>query len=125
MKGPPEGTVLGVPAEDACIGLLEPPRGVPFSPGGSGLFLVSFTVVVDEVGVPWLELLGEWVLPAATKVEVELGAGDEFPDAESFLFFDLLLESLARESCSCTRCLKPFILFHSKSSVPLSLLLPS
>ena len=101
MKGPLEGAALGVPAEDACIGLLEPPLEVPFSPGGSGLFLVSFTVVVDEVGVPWLELLGEWVLPAATKAEVELGAGDEVPDAGSFLFFDLLLESLARESCSC------------------------
>ena len=48
-----------------------------------------------------MELLGEWVLPDAIKVEVELGAGDEVPDAESFLFFDLLLESLARESCSC------------------------
>lgn len=44
-------------------------------------------------------------------MELELGAGEEPPDAESFLFFDLLLESLARES---TRCLKPFILLHSK-----------
>ena len=34
-------------------------------------------------------------------MEVELGAGDEVPVAESFLFLDLLLESLARESCSC------------------------
>ena len=34
------------------MGFVEPPREVPFSPRGSGLFLVSFTVVVDEVGVP-------------------------------------------------------------------------
>ena len=33
----------------------------PFSPGGSGLFLMSFTVVVDEDGVAWLDELGEWV----------------------------------------------------------------
>lgn len=52
MNGPPDGAALGVPAGDACMGLLEPPRDVPFSPGGSGLFLVSFTVVVEEVGVP-------------------------------------------------------------------------
>lgn len=52
MKGPPDGAALGVPAGDACMGLLEPPREEPFSPEGSGLFLVSFTVVVDEVGVP-------------------------------------------------------------------------
>lgn len=34
------------------MGLVEAPREEPFSPEGSGLFLVSFTVVVDEVGVP-------------------------------------------------------------------------
>lgn len=34
-------------------------------------------------------------------MELELGAGEEVPDVESFLLFDLLLESLARESCSC------------------------
>lgn len=45
-------------------------------------------------------------------MELELGAGDEVPDAESFLFFDLLLESLARES---TRCLKPFMLLDLKT----------
>lgn len=32
---------------------------MPFSPGGSGLFLVSFRAVVDEVGVPWFEELGD------------------------------------------------------------------
>lgn len=52
MKGPLDGATLGVLAGDACTGLLEPPRDVPFSPGGSGLFLVSFTVVVEDVGVP-------------------------------------------------------------------------
>ena len=52
MKGPPDGAALGVPAGEACSGLFDPLRDVPFSPGGSGLFLVSFTVVVDEVGVP-------------------------------------------------------------------------
>ena len=52
MKGLPDGAALGVPAGDACMGLLVPPREVPFSPGGSGLFLVSFTAVVEEVGVP-------------------------------------------------------------------------
>lgn len=31
----------------------------PFSPGGSGLFLMSFTAVVDELGVPWFDELGE------------------------------------------------------------------
>lgn len=47
-------------------------------------------------------------------MELELGAGEEVPDVESFLLFDLLLESLARESCSCTLALKPFILIDSK-----------
>ena len=74
---------------------------MPFSPGGKGLFLISFTAVVDDVGVPWFELPGECVLPGLIKVELELCAGEIVPEAESFLFFDLLLESLARESCSC------------------------
>ena len=52
MIGPLDGAELGVLAGDAWMGFVEPPREVPFSPGGSGLFLVSFTVVVDEVGVP-------------------------------------------------------------------------
>lgn len=32
----------------------------PFSFGGRGLFLKSFNVVVEEVGVLWLELAGDW-----------------------------------------------------------------
>ena len=109
---------------------------MPFSPGGSGLFLVSLTAVVEEVGVPWFEELGECVF--ATRVEPVLGDGEAVPEVLSFLFFDLLLDSLALESCSCyvsqrfrrqkgqqqrldrwsgwasyerltTRCLKPFI----------------
>lgn len=40
------------------------------------------------------------VLPVETNVEFELGAGDEVPEPASFLFFDLLFESLALESCS-------------------------
>ena len=52
MKGPPDGAAIGVPAGDECMGLPAPPRDVPFSPGGNGLFLVSLTVVVDDVGVP-------------------------------------------------------------------------
>lgn len=59
MKGPPDGAAFGVPAGEACMALFELPRDKPFSPGGSGLFLVSFTVVVEDVGVPWLELPGE------------------------------------------------------------------
>lgn len=35
----------------------------PLSPGGSGLFRISFTAVVDEVGVAWLDELGECELP--------------------------------------------------------------
>lgn len=74
---------------------------MPFSPGGSGLFLVSLTAVVDEVGVPWFEEPGECVPLEATRVEAVLSEGDAVPDVPSFLFFDLLLESLALESCSC------------------------
>ena len=32
---------------------------MPFSPPGKGLFIELFNVVVDEVGVPWAEVLGE------------------------------------------------------------------
>ena len=34
-------------------------------------------------------------------MELELGDGDAVPEFESFLLLDDLLESLARESCSC------------------------
>lgn len=35
----------------------------PFSPGGSGLFRISFTAVVDDDGVAWLDELGECEFP--------------------------------------------------------------
>ena len=74
---------------------------MPFSPEGNGLFLVlSFSVVVDEVGVPCAEVLGDCVLPGGTSVELVLAEGEAVPDVTSFLFFDLLLESLALESCA-------------------------
>ena len=74
---------------------------MPFSPEGNGLFLVlSFNVVVEEVGVPWAEVLGDCVLPSGTSVELELAEGEAVPDVGSFPFFDLLFESLARESCA-------------------------
>lgn len=67
--------------------------------GGSGLFLRSFNAVVDDVGVPWLEEMGDcvWALDTAP----EPCDGEEVPEFDSFLFLDDLLESLARESCSC------------------------
>lgn len=59
-----------------------------------------FRVVVEEVGVPCADALGEFVLP--TKVELELAAeGDAVPEDPSFLLFDLLFSRLARESCGC------------------------
>lgn len=73
---------------------------MPFSPGGNGLFLVSLTAVVEELGVPWFEELGEWVDPWATSVDAVLGEGEEVPEVPSFLFFLLPVESLVRESCS-------------------------
>lgn len=71
----------------------------PFSPGGSGLFRMSFTAVVDEEGVAWLDELGECELP----VELILAFcdGDAVPELDSFVFFEALFESFARESCSC------------------------
>ncbi len=73
---------------------------MPFSPPGSGLFLgLSFNVVVEEVGVPWADVLGEFVLPCGTSVELE-PAGEAVPVWPSFLFFDLLLDSRALESCA-------------------------
>lgn len=40
-------------------------------------------------------------MPGAINVELVLAEGDAVPGVASFLFFDLLFESLARESCSC------------------------
>lgn len=67
------------------------------SPGGRGLFRGSTSVVVDDAGVAWFELGGD-----CTRVEAELdGAGDGEEVPEVLSFFDDLLVSLARESCSC------------------------
>ena len=70
---------------------------------GRGLFLevLSFKAVVEEVGVPWAEVFGDCELPEPTNVELDVDPGEAVPDAESFLLFDLLFESLARESWSC------------------------
>jgi len=62
---------------------------MPLSPG-SGLFLPSTSAVVDDVGVTWPEPTGDTVLIT----------GEDVPEFESF-FLEDLLESLARESCSC------------------------
>lgn len=71
----------------------------PFSPGGSGLFLISFTAVVEELGVPWFDELGEWEL--ALGFMLEICDGDAVPETGSFLLLEVLFESFARESCSC------------------------
>ena len=47
-----------------------------------------------------MEELGDCVPPGATSVDAVLGDGDAVPEVPSFLFFDLLFESLALESCS-------------------------
>ena len=58
---------MGVPSGEAW----KPPwlgPDIPFSPAGNGLFLVlSFSVVVEEVGVPWAEVLGELCIARWTK----------------------------------------------------------
>ena len=56
-------------------------------------------MVVEEVGVPWAEVLGELVEPCGTSVELEL-AGEAVFGWPSFLFLDLLLDSRALESCA-------------------------
>lgn len=59
---------------------------------------MSLTFVEEELGVAALELLGDLESPAAVVVEAE--RGEAVPEFESF-FFDDLLESFARDSCSC------------------------
>lgn len=76
----------------------------------------SVTFVVEELGVAALELFGDFESPPATVDEVE--SGDAVAELESF-FFEDLFESFALDNCSCTLCLKPFIL-----SEPLSPYLP-
>lgn len=56
----------------------------------SGLFLPSTKAVDEDVGVTWPEPTGDTVLMT----------GEEVPEFESF-FLEDLLESFARESCSC------------------------
>ena len=46
--------------------------------------------------------------PGATSVELVLSDGDALPDVLSFLFFDLLVGSLALESYSC-QVNQPFV----------------
>lgn len=60
---------------------------------------MSLTAVVEDVGVPWLDELGEWVFPAT--LAVEFWDGEAVPECASFLLLEALFESLARESCSC------------------------
>jgi hypothetical protein len=55
------------------------------------------SVVVEEFGVAWAELAGEWLAELPRE-------GEALPPAEdSPFFFEDLLDSLpvARESCSC------------------------
>jgi len=73
---------------------------MPFSPGGSALFIELLRVVVEEVGVPWCDVLGECALLATNVAPEPAAEGDDVPDVPSFLLLDLLFESLARESCS-------------------------
>lgn len=70
---------------------------LPVSAGGA-LLLVSLTFVVDDVGVPTLELLGERE-SAPTRV-VDCDDGDAVPELESFFLEDLSL-SFVLDNCSC------------------------
>lgn len=58
---------------------------------------MSFTFVVDELGVPALELFGERESPWSV---VDEESGEAVPEEESFFLFDLF-ESLALDNCSC------------------------
>jgi hypothetical protein len=70
---------------------------LPVSAGGA-LLLTSLTLVVEEVGVPTFELLGERE-SAPTRV-VDCDDGDAVPDVESFFLDDLSL-SLVLDNWSC------------------------
>lgn len=91
MKRCPVGVAFGSPC-GAWFGWR-----LPVSAGGA-LLLTSLTLVVEEVGVPTLELLGERE-SAPTRV-VDCDDGDAVPDAESFFLEDLSL-SFVLDSCSC------------------------
>jgi hypothetical protein len=70
-----------------------PLTGVPASFDVRGLFLASFSEVVDAEGVT----LGDW--PAS--LEDADADGEEVPSFESLFFFDDLFGSFERESWSC------------------------
>jgi hypothetical protein len=55
---------------------------------------------VEEVGVAVVELLGDLESPAAVVDD----SGEAVPELLVSFFLDDLLESLARESCSCCAC---------------------
>jgi hypothetical protein len=61
---------------------------------------MSLTFVEEELGVAALELLGDLESPPMAVVEAE--RGEAVPEFESF-FLEDLLESLARDSCSCCK----------------------
>jgi len=68
---------------------------------------MSLTLVEDELGVAALDALGDRESAPLRVVEDE--RGEAVPEAESF-FLEDLFESFALDNCSCTLCLKPFIL---------------
>lgn len=72
-----------------------PPGPSEVSFGGGGLLLTSFKAVVEEDGVLWFELDGDWAWLDGVGAD-----GEEVPVVDSFFFADLF-ESFARESCSC------------------------
>ena len=55
---------------------------------------------MEEVGVAVAELLGDLESPPA----VEEDKGDAVPELFASFFLEDLLESLARDSCSCCGC---------------------
>jgi len=59
---------------------------------------MSLTFVEEELGVAVLELLGDLESPPTAVDEAE--RGEAVPEFESF-FLEDLLESFARDSCSC------------------------
>jgi hypothetical protein len=100
-------TTLGAICCPCFVGV---PGYIPACEPLSGDFpRVSFTDVVDEVGVPWLgeEDCCPWWTPRAALF------WDEWE--ESF-FFEDLFASFALDNCSCTLCLKPFIVTTSRTA---------
>ena len=56
----PGDSAFEAPWGDASKELLCLPCASPLSSGGRGLFRKSFSVVVEDVGVLWLEDTGDW-----------------------------------------------------------------